>query len=96
MWCLWLGCLSWQFSVGDWKRLVRLGAGRQWLEVSCGWLLAGAVNPSGKDGKDTRWMVKAQLSVCLADESGSQDWLCKGLLLELNPEPLVQHIYFVI
>lgn len=65
------------------------------LQVGCG-ESAGAVNPGWEDVKGTWRTVKAQLPVCSADESGSRDWLCEGLLLELNPEPLVQHSYFLI
>lgn len=74
---------------GDWFGCERAGRG---LEAGCG-ESAGAVNPGGEGGKDTRRAVKAQPPVCWADESGSRDWLCEGLLLELNLEPLVQHSY---
>lgn len=40
------------------------------LEGACG-ELTGAVNPIGEDGKDTWRVIKPQLPVCLADDSGS-------------------------
>lgn len=52
---------------GGWLGWERAGSG---LEAGCG-VSAGAVNPDGEGGKDTRRAVKAQPPVCSADESGS-------------------------